>query len=162
MSLLSDYDWQTKYDADGRSLVESFFVPALESATRYDRTTGYFSAGVLMLASRGVEGLVRNGGRMRLVVGCTLGEAEVEAIERGQQLKATVQDRLGVMPLEPVGDAERQALELLSWMIARGHLEMKVAIPCNAQRRPIAATVLFHEKAGVVEDKAGHRRSTAA
>ena len=103
MSLLSDYDWQTKYDADGRSLVESFFVPALESATRYDRTTGYFSAGVLMLASRGVEGLVRNGGRMRLVVGCTLGEADVEAIERGQHLKATVQDRLGVMPLEPVG-----------------------------------------------------------
>ena len=45
MSLLSDYDWQTKYDADGRSLVDTFFVPALESATRYDRTTGYFSAG---------------------------------------------------------------------------------------------------------------------
>lgn len=42
-------------------------------------------------------------------------------------------------------------------MIARGHLEMKVAIPCNAQRVPIAASVLFHEKAGVVEDKAGHR-----
>ena len=52
-----------------------------------------------MLASRGVEGLVRNGGRMRLVVGCTLGEAEVEAIERGQQLKALVQERLGAMPL---------------------------------------------------------------
>lgn len=157
MSLLPDYDWQTKYDADGRTLVETFFIPALESATRYDRTTGYFSAGVLMLASRGVEGLVRNGGRMRLVVGCTLGEAEVEAIERGQQLKALVQERLGAIPLQPTGDAERQALELLSWMIARGHLEMKVAIPCNAQRRPIAATVLFHEKAGVVEDKAGHR-----
>jgi hypothetical protein len=94
---------------------------------------------------------------MRLVVGCTLGEAEVEAIERGQQLKALVQERLGAIPLQPTGDAERQALELLSWMIARGHLEMKVAIPCNAQRRPIAATVLFHEKAGVVEDKAGHR-----
>ena len=146
-----------KYTPDGRTLVETFFMPALESATRYDRTTGYFSAGVLMLASRGVEGLVRNGGRMRLVVGCTLGEAEVEAIERGQQLKALVQERLGAIPLQPPGDAERQALELLSWMVARGHLEMKVAIPCNAQRRPIAATVLFHEKAGVVEDKAGHR-----
>lgn len=157
MSLLPDYDWQTKYDADGRTLVESFFIPALESATRYDRTTGYFSAGVLMLASRGVEGLVRNGGRMRLVVGCTLGEAEVDAIERGQHLKALVVERLGAIPLQPAGDAERQALELLSWMIARGHLEMKVAIPCNAQRRPIAATILFHEKAGVLEDKAGHR-----
>jgi hypothetical protein len=51
MSLLPDFRWQTKYDADGRSLVEMFFIPALESATRYDRTTGYFSAGVLMLAS---------------------------------------------------------------------------------------------------------------
>ena len=68
-----------------------------------------------------------------------------------------MQERLGAIPLQPTGDAERQALELLSWMIARGHLEMKVAIPCDAQRRPIAATVLFHEKAGVVEDKAGHR-----
>ena len=34
---------------------------------------------------------------------------------------------------------------------------MKVAIPCNAQRRPIVSTILFHEKAGIVEDKAGHR-----
>jgi SNF2 family DNA or RNA helicase len=157
VSLLPDFEWQTKYDADGRRLVDTFFIPALESATRYDRTTGYFSAGVLMLASRGVEGLVRNGGRMRLVVGCTLGEAEVEAIERGQQLKALVQQRFSAMPLEPAGDAERQALELLSWMIARGHLEMKVAIPCDARRRPVATTALFHEKAGVVEDKAGHR-----
>src|SRR3972149_3395574 len=98
MSLLPDYNWQTKYDADGRSLVDKFFVPALESAMRYDRTTGYFSAGVLMLASRGVEGLVRNGGRMRLVVGCTLGEAEVAAIERGQQLRAIVGERLRAEP----------------------------------------------------------------
>jgi len=100
---------------------------------------------------------VRNGGRMRLVVGCTLGEDEVEAIQQGQQLKLLVQQRLSAMPLEPDGDAERQALELLSWMIARGHLEMRVAVPCDARRQPVAATVIFHEKAGIVEDKAGHR-----
>lgn len=157
MSLLPDFTWRTKYDADGRTLVEDFFVPALASATRYDRTTGYFSAGVLLLAARGVEGLVRAGGLMRLVVGCTLGEPEVEAITRGEQLRLVVQDRLGAMPIEPAKDDERQALELLSWMIARGHLEMKVAIPCDGHRRPIASTVLFHEKAGIVEDKAGNR-----
>ena len=157
MSLLPDFDWRTKYDADGRSLLEAFFLPVLMSATRYDRTTGYFSAGVLTLASRGVEGLVRNGGRMRLVVGCTLGDAEVQAIERGQQLKALVQDTLGAIPLEPRDDRERQALELLSWMVARGHLEMRVAVPCDSLRRPIASNVIFHEKAGIVEDKAGNR-----
>jgi SNF2 family DNA or RNA helicase len=157
MSLLPDFTWRTKYDADGRSLVDDFYVPALSSATRYDRTTGYFSAGVLLLASRGIEGLVRAGGSMRLVVGCTLGEPEVEAIKKGEQLRTVVQGRLGVMPLEPTEDTERQALELLSWMIARGHLEMKVAIPCDGHRQPVATTVLFHEKAGIVEDKAGNR-----
>jgi hypothetical protein len=50
VSLLPDFDWRTKYDADGRSLVDAFFIPALTSATRYDRTTGFFSAGVLTLA----------------------------------------------------------------------------------------------------------------
>ncbi len=157
MSLLPDFTWRTKYDADGRALVSDFFIPALASATRYDRTTGYFSAGVLLLASRGVEGLVRAGGLMRLVVGCTLAEPEVAAITRGEELRAVVQDRLGAMPLAPAEDAERQALELLSWMIARGYLEMKVAIPCDASRRAVATTVLFHEKAGIVEDKAGNR-----
>ena len=157
MSLLRDYDWQPKYDADGRTLVDAFFVPALMSATRYDRTTGYFSAGVLTLASRGVEGLVRNGGRMRLVVGCTLNEAEVQAVERGQSLRSTLQDHLGTMPLTPGDDEQRRALELLSWMVAQGHLEMRVAIPCDNRRRPVSSTVLFHEKAGIVEDKTGHR-----
>ena len=157
MSLLPDFAWQPKYDADGRSLVDDFFVPALTSATRYDRTTGYFSAGVLLLASRGVEGLVRNGGRMRLVVGCTLGDAEVQAVERGQQLRETVQEHLSAIPLQPSDDQARQALELLSWMVASGHLEIRVAIPCNAVRRPVASTVIFHEKAGIVEDKAGNR-----
>jgi hypothetical protein len=44
---------------------------------RYDRTTGYFSADTLTLALRGIEGLVRNGGHMRLIVGCTLDAPEV-------------------------------------------------------------------------------------
>lgn len=157
MSLLPDFAWEPKYDGDGRSLVADFFVPALMSATRYDRTTGYFSAGVLTLASRGVEGLIRNGGRMRLVVGCTLAEPEVKAVEQGQQLRDAVQNHLAALPLQPVDDRERQALELLSWMVASGHLEIRVAVPCSVQRRPIVSTVIFHEKAGIVEDKAGSR-----
>jgi hypothetical protein len=56
---------------------------ALSSANRYDRLTGYISARALALAARGVEGLIVNGGRMRLIVGCTLPEEEVAAIERG-------------------------------------------------------------------------------
>lgn len=157
MSLLQDYTWKTKYDSDHVSLVAQFYIPALESAVRYDRTTGFFAARVLALASRGIEGLVRNGGRMRMVVGCTLDPPEVEAIERGEDLRATVQGRMLAMPLTPESDDECAALELLSWMVARRLLEVKVAVPCDQHRHPCPASGLFHEKAGVVEDKTGDR-----
>ncbi len=157
MTLLSDFRWKAKYDSDEGNLVQSFFVPALGCARRYDRTTGYFTASVLTLAARGIEGLVRNDGRMRLVVGCTLGPGEVDAIARGEDLRQQVEARLKGMPLAPASAGEEAALELLSWMVARGFLEVRVAIPCTADRRPCEGDAIFHEKVGIVEDKTGDR-----
>lgn len=81
--MLAARTWQRKYTPDDGDLVRLFYVPALEDAKSYDRLTGYFNAGALALAARGIEGLVRNGGHMRLVVGCTLAPDEIEAIEKG-------------------------------------------------------------------------------
>ena len=67
-----------------------FYEPALACAVAYDRTTGYFSADALSLAARGVQRLIANGGKMRLIVGCTLDSDEVEAIERGYSLRDAV------------------------------------------------------------------------
>ena len=58
----------------------------------------------------------------------------------------------------PTDGEMTQALELLAWLVAHGWLEAKVAIPCNADRRPTTADGIFHEKAGVVEDRSGHCR----
>jgi len=46
-------------------------------------------------------------------------------------------------------------------MIARGYLEVKVAVPCDGQRNVVAGGALFHEKAGIIEDKAGNRLAFA-
>jgi len=157
MSLLTDRAWKTKYDSDTESLVKEFYEPALERAVRYDRATGFFSAKVMTLAMRGLEGLIHNQGRMRLIIGCTLGEAEVTAIERGEKLKAVVEEKLTVNPLTSNDSEEIDALELLSWMIAKDYLEIKLALPCSAERKAIPAQGIFHEKAGIIEDKAGNR-----
>lgn len=138
-------------------MVEKFYVPALRCATRYDRSTGYFSATALTLAARGIEGLVRNDGRMRLVVGCTLHESEVEAIRKGEALRTTVDAHIGNMPLQAQNQDEKSALELLAWMVAKGILEVRVAVPCGLDRHPISSNGIFHEKAGIVEDKTGSR-----
>jgi len=161
MSLLSDHAWKVRYSPEDGDLVRGFYVPALRCAVRYDRTTGYFAATALTLAMRGIEGLLRNDGHMRLLVGCTLDEAEVEAIARGEALKATVERRLLATPLVPCDDDEIEALELLAWLVANGRLAVKVAVPCDAARRPIGGAAIFHEKSGILEDKTGDRLAFA-
>ena len=44
MGLLVDRNWKLKYTPDDGDLVHLFYVPALEAAVRYDRSTGYFGA----------------------------------------------------------------------------------------------------------------------
>ena len=157
MSLLPDYKWKLKYTPEDGNLVQCFYIPALRCANRYDRSTGFFSATALTLAARGIEGLVRNDGHMRLIVGCTLHEEEVEAIRKGEELRTTVEAHIGNMPLQVDNPDEHDALELLAWMVAKGILDVRVAVPCDLKRQPIASNGIFHEKAGIVEDKAGHR-----
>ena len=153
--MLAGRAWRRKYTPDDGDLVRLFYVPALDDAERYDRLTGYFSAGALALAARGIEGLVRNGGHMRLVVGCTLPPDEIAAIERGAELRDLVARHLADLPLAPPDQDTADAMELLAWMVARGHLDVKVAVPCDVDRTPIPEDGIFHEKAGIITDRAG-------
>lgn len=157
MTLLRDTAWRLKYTPDDGDLVRLFYVPALSSATRYDRLTGYFSARALALAARGVEGLIVNNGRMRLIVGCTLGEDEVAAIERGESMRDAVERTLSKMPTLSADPRTIDALELVAWMVAHGYLEVKLAVPCDHDRMPIRDDSIFHEKTGIIEDKTGDR-----
>lgn len=157
MTLLRDTAWRLKYTPDDGDLVRLFYVPALRSANRYDRLTGYFSARALALAARGVEGLIVNNGRMRLIVGCTLGEGEIEAIERGESLRDAVERTVVKMPILSADARTIDALELVAWMVASGFLDVKLAVPCDLDRRPIRDDSIFHEKTGIVEDKTGDR-----
>ena len=155
--MLRNKTWRVRYTPDDGDLLRLFYIPALEDATRYHRLTGYFNAGALALAARGIEGLVRNNGHMRLLVGCTLGAEEIAAIERGGALREQVERRLARLPLTPPDAEAGGALELLAWMIGRGCLDVKVAVPCNAEGVPAPDGAIFHEKAGILEDGAGDR-----
>ena len=157
MPSLTERAWQLKYTPDDGDLVELFYVPALECAVSYDRSTGYFGAPALALAMRGIEGLVRNNGRMRLIVGCTLAQAEIEAISRGMSLRDALDQHLKERTLDAPDKPSKEALELLAWMVQHGFLDVKVAIPCDPNRVPMSAEGIFHEKAGVIEDASGNR-----
>ena len=162
MSILQDRPWKLKYTPDHGDLVKLLYQPALECAARYDRLTGYFSASALALAARGIEGLVVNGGRMRMVVGCTLNPPEIAAIEKGEELRAQVAQHFAAMPLMPTDTGMGAALELLAWMVARGLLDVRVGIPCDDHRRPIPATRWISCAARSVGTKAFVSRASQA
>ncbi|MDE2982969.1 MAG: SNF2-related protein, partial [Gemmatimonadota bacterium] len=152
-----EHEWRLKYTREDGDLVRLFYLPALEDAKRYDRLTGYFRASALSLAARGVEGLVRNGGCMRLIVGCTLDPPEIEAIHEGERLRAQVDRHLRRWPLEATDGAMLDALELLAWMVARTHLDVKVAVPVDRHGKPVGDRAIFHEKTGIIKDTVGDR-----
>ena len=150
MSLLTEREWNVGYRNEDGDLIELFYNPALECAVQYDRLTGYFSADSLALAARGIEALIANDGRMRLIVGLTLGPSEQEALTEGYDLREQIAAKLCAIDLTPPDARAQNGLELLAWMIAQGHLDVKVAIP-------VGSSGIYHEKVGIITDEVGNR-----
>ena len=160
MARLADYNWQTGYTPGDGDLIARFYNPLLGCARRYDRTTGFYSADTLVLAMRGIEAMVRNGGKMRLLASCRLAEPEIAAIRRGEDLAGTLEASLLANPLRAASELAADGLELLAWLVAQRILEIRIGVMKDpVSGRPLCG--MFHEKAGVVEDGAGDRLAFA-
>ena len=153
--MLQERTWKYEYTSDDGDLSRRFYIPALSDAVLYSRGTGYFSADSLARNMRGLEGLVSNGGKMRLLVGCTLEQEEVDAIQRGESWKKAIDMNLSKTLLEPCDMRTQEGLELLSWMIAHGYLDVRISIRCNSRGEPISS--IYHKKIGIVHDTTGDR-----
>ncbi len=155
---LRDYPWKSAYGPADRPL-ETFYLPALSRAVRYDRIAGFFSSYALAVAAQGVARLVARGGRMRLLVGAQLSPEDVEALQRG----AALQERLAASFLRMLNDPQaladallRERLQVLAWLVAHGRLEVRVVVEADPDtRRPVASGGYFHAKGGVLWDEAG-------
>jgi len=156
---LTGREWRTSYRHEDGDLIELFYNPALTCAVQYDRMTGYFSADALALASRGIAALITNDGRMRLIVGCTLQQPEQVAIGEGYDWRARLESHLLAADLMPPDEEAGRGLEMLAWMVAQGHLDVKVAVPVDPDGRPAHAPGLYHEKVGILTDADGNRLS---
>ncbi len=154
--MLRAHEWKVKYTPEDGDLVDVFYVPALRDAKRYDRLTGYFTASAFEFAAQGIDELVRSGGRMRMVVGNALDEPEIRAIQEGLEFRDAVTSHLLRSPLEAAEQDAVDALELIAWMVAAGHLDVKIAVPVEGGV-PVKGPGIFHEKSGVIEDAAGDR-----
>lgn len=145
---LRDVKYKDTYISGVDNLVKDFYIPTLEKSILYQRRTGYFNSRALAIAARGLRGLLLNGGRMQLLCSIQLDRYEEDVLNDPHDfLDRTALDIVEALN-QPYDEIEHERLSIMAEMLARGLLEIKVAIP---HRRG----GIYHEKAGIFRDREG-------
>jgi len=145
---LSGLHLQPSYRSDESSIAADFIVPCLRQALRYDRAAGYFCSSVFPVLLRGLSDFVARGGKIRLVASPELTPDDVQQIEQGYAARDFVIDQRLSDALNDLSATDPGAYGRLAWLIANGHMDIRLAIPRRLRNRGV-----YHEKFGVFEDE---------
>jgi superfamily II DNA or RNA helicase len=152
-----------EYSSFEEDLLDDFYIPVLSCAVAYDRLSGFFSSTALAVAAEGIYEFLHNDGKMRLIVGSKLTQADVDAITKGETEKSTLIARDWEKELDKFpNDIVRDHVRALAWLVAHNRLEIRIAFVLDELGRPIpsdSAEALFHMKVGVLTDGKGNRLS---
>lgn len=145
---LKDINLQPSYETTESKdqLLESFYIPVLQEANKYYRIAGFFSSSSLVVASKGIEGLIHNGGKMYLLVSPELSEEDYNTIIEHGSIP-TESHLFDELKFDQVPNENIQAL---AWLLDAGKLEIKIVVGKRTRNS------LFHQKIGVVFDSAGN------
>lgn len=137
-----------EYRSLSDDIVQEFYLPLLKRAVLYKRAVGYFSSSALIEVSKGLTGLIRNGGKILLVASPHLSEEDIEAMNKGFEIRNKVIENALLNSLTTPKDYyEEERLNLLAHLIADGVLDIKIAL--IKQNNSFG---MFHEKMGLIYD----------
>jgi len=152
---LREIQFKLAYDSDEDDVLDDFYIPALSNALSYRRLAGFFSSSALAVAARGISGLIKNRGTMKLVVGAKLRKQDIEAIEKGLKNREQAISDMMIQDLNSI-EAEfvKDHVKALAWMVATNRLEVKVAIPLSAESENMGDINegIYHQKVGILSD----------
>ena len=124
--MFNDLDIEQYYTTND-DVVNSFFVPLLNEAVLYNRTSAYFSMDSLAAYARGLEQLVLNNGHCRLIISYQISERDFEAIHKGYSLRNEItEEMLGKLRQETITSLQC-GISNLAYMIAIGVVDIKIA-----------------------------------
>lgn len=76
---LTNLIFKTEYRSPQDDVVKDVFIPALKSAKSYKGAVGFFSSTSLAEITKGIAGLVENGGTIQIVASPALSESDEQA-----------------------------------------------------------------------------------
>ncbi len=151
MSFL-DIDIKHEYRSLQDNIIKDFYSPVLSKAIMYRRAVGFFSSSALIELTKGISGLLKNGGKIELVASPKLSIEDVKAIEDGFERRDEIIEQCLIRELlSPEGKFEEARLNLLSNLIAAKKLDLKIAVLEKDNTIGI-----FHEKMGLMYDNSNN------
>lgn len=150
------------YSSDFDDILHEFYIPALKESVEYNRLAGFFSSTCLAIAARGILGLIRNGGSMKLIVSPKLNKDDLKTILNAYEHPEKYIEKKMLEELENFDDGFiRDHIFALGWMIANKKLEIKIAIVHNDKGVPLTCeeiqnSGIFHQKIGILKDLEGN------
>lgn len=152
-----DIDIAYSYETGHDDPVNEFYVPLLAEAVNYDRIAGFFTSASLAIAARGIAGLIRNKGTMRIIACPRFEEKDVAVMKRVVEHPEEFISKQLLKDIEHIeDDFQYDHLRALGWMIANGYLQIKIAIVKQSDAESIDYESLFHQKIGIMKDKDGN------
>ena len=149
---LQDIKIKLEYRSLLNNIASEFYIPALREAVSYDRAVGFFSSSILSSIAYGIDGLARNGGKIRLVTSPYLSDSDKEAIRKGYEQREDVVKRIMLSNLhEPQNYFEQEQLNMLANLISDGILDIKIAFTEDDSQ-----IGMYHEKLGIIKDSDGN------
>lgn len=139
---------KSEYRSLNDNVVTDFYIPTMQNAVLYKRAVGFFSSSALIEISKGITGLIANGGRIMLIASPKLQQEDVEAIAKGYEERTNVIERVVLNAItKPRDHFEEKRLNLLANLIAEGRLDIKIAFTESG-----GGIGIYHEKMGLLYD----------
>lgn len=143
--MLSDFSFKTFYSTASDNIPVKFYNIALSESIAYDRVSGYFSSKALAYYAKGLENLLKNKGKCRLIISHEISVEDYTNILEGYGNRMTrLEEELSnEIDWELLSDEQKLNLSNLAYLIEIGLVDLKIGFTHNG---------LFHAKFGLFRD----------
>ena len=152
-----DLNFKKIYNSErGDDLLNDFYIPALTRTIHYDRVAGYFSSYSFKISSHGLAHLIKNNGKIRLLINVKLSQDDYENFKKISSNESSIIELKLMKSIEEIKDElELNRFKVIGYMLKNKMLEIKIAYIKNGESKDY----ILHQKIGIMTDSAGNKIS---
>jgi len=153
---------ETGYDSDSDDIIDDFYIPVLSRTVYYDRLSGFFRSSSFAISAKGLDRLIENKGKMRIICSPMMDEKDVEILRNYSDDPVKFNEYVSKC-LDNKLDSDffdSDYTEALGWMLAKDLLEIRIVVMKKYNGDMMTAeeiddSGIFHSKVGIFKDEEG-------